>query len=588
MTMPIEAYSPRAALKSAFTKIKKFASLDYLLHCDCPKHKKNQTLKNQIRRHPERVALYLAAGAGILLVSYKLFTSDGGNNPNPHDGDENNPNPPAPPVPVNPVNPVVNPVESEPVVPGSPTPSPRPIRPVTPVDPEPEKPRPQPTPIEIIDIETPIEHQGEEIQIQVAQPANPIVRPQAMQIEEIAIEAPREYGLCVNFEEFAPEFADADLEHPINYLQVEAPQDDMSNDLLRSVTPESPEASQQESPRINPPKDKGEAVADQKDSNRIGNSFVDIPNVDDAFIENLSQPLRNLANLVKLESRISNTPNSIELLLLGAACNHALLTNNNDVINLLAQDHSRAARALMYYYYGLSAAKEQMFEEGTFLITHPRAEAIIEFLKKGAYERISSHFPASKEQHYGLDIQNMPTEKQTLLFGHVDRKMNSIFIKPESHGTNTFQDLVLHGISYVQSVGVKMQAALTGGPSHDDDPKFRKERVPLEVLKKFNILTQELVNRDVLAPDDANILNRNARAHGIAFMYAATQRINIDIQNAAINTLCQEFTAMIEDTKDFEHSNFRLGREVILTGPELEALITQDDFHRIIKHYFNV
>jgi hypothetical protein len=656
MATPAEAFSARIALKSALAKIKKFASLDYLLHCDCPKHKKNQTLKNQIRRHPERVGIYLAAGAGLLLASYKLFTSSR--------GDSIAPQPPQPPMPPAPANPIVVPVNPAPVVapivpvpgpePVNPIRSPEPVRPLIPIIPDPARPRPQPVQIELIEIENPIEHQAKTVQIQIAPPANPSVRPQALQIELIDIEAPREdqaqeiqvapssslaqvviphsapnRGLAISFIPNQPlnlrpirivnlgetEAIEADREYQATILQFPTDEDSPVFSLSQTKKPESPAPTEEESPCIIPDKDKDEA--DPADSNSATSSFVLINNNNNSIKSSLSQPLQDLINLGLKDIPSTNTlDDREELLLLGAACNHALITNNEEVINILAQDHPHAVRALIWYYYALAAGKEQTFEEGTFLIVHPRAQAIIDFLNRNphtqfisfeflnykitfpswfsvpeGYERISSHFGKfmelndEHEQHYGLDIDDLPTAKQTILFGHVDKNENMIFIKPESHGTFSIKDYVAHGASYLVSLGVKIIAAVTSGPSHDDDPKFRKERIPVAMLRSFNILTQELLNRDKISPDQANHLNATARARGIAFMHEEVTRM---IPEFAFDPVIQaQALELINEMSPYDHKNHRFGREVILAKRELEAFVTQDDFHSIIRRNFN-
>jgi len=611
MAIPVEAFSGRTAFKSTLTKIKKFASLDYLLHCDCPKHKKNQTLKNQIRRHPERLGIYLAAGAGLLLASWKLFASGTPNSTIPQ--------PPKPPVPPVPAEPVVVPVDPTPIV--VPGPGPEPVNPVAPIEvpnvpapgpqpapqpePEPEpiitiRPRPQLTPIELVDIDAPVEHEARVIQI-LARPTHVASNSQPIRV--------------INLQ---PIEIDAPIEHQSRIIEIPAPGDDLSLVFPNEKTqkPESPVPTQEESPRIIPPKDKDEA--DQVDASSANNSVVVIANDNNPVKGTLSEPLQLLiAGGLNSITTASLAHDVEELLLLGAACNHALMTNNEEVINLLSQDHPRAVRALTWYYYALAAEKKQMFEEGTFLIAHPRAQAIIDFLNRNphtdlisieilnrniklpalesipqAYERISSHFGKfmelndKHEQHYGLDIDDLPTGKQTLLFGHVDKDKNMVFIKPESHGTLSVKDIVLHAVSFVESAWVKIIAAISEGPSHDDDPKFRKERVPVEILRSFNIFTQELVNAEVIIPEEANILNKNARASGIAFMYAIAKPeliSKISNNNEILIKLGQEFTALIE--ANFDHINYRFGREVILTPLELEKFVTQDDFERIRRHF---
>lgn len=104
-------FSIKTQSLTALENIKKFITLDYLLHCDCPKHQKNQTIKNQIRRHPERAAACLTAGlaAGALSLwgIYRFLSF------NATTGDNVPSTPPTIPLPeepesINPENPQVN------------------------------------------------------------------------------------------------------------------------------------------------------------------------------------------------------------------------------------------------------------------------------------------------------------------------------------------------------------------------------------------------------------------------------------------------------------------------------------------------
>lgn len=560
---PIEAISVHATFHAAFSKFKKFTSLDYLLHCDCKAHQENQTLKNQIRRHPERFGIYLATGTGLLFAAYKLFTASKGNitleQPTPITPSIQNPEP----VQVN-QNPIPNQQPANPIVLPVPT---------APVD----------VPPALVEEPTP--------------PVDNTIAP-VLNAPIVPVDTPIMYPPIIQNN---------------NHLPTEEPDDaqNVNNEPVQlTQTPEILVLSQ-ENPQL-PPKDKEEA--DENDA--INTSFVIIHNNNNSIKDQLSQPFQNLIDLALPDIQDSNMQHDAEELILGAACNHALITNNQEAIDAFAQNHPDSVRALITYYYALAAGKKQFFDEGTFLIAHPRSEAILEFLNRNplteqislqilnthiklpvlesipqAYERISSHFgkfmeyTGKHEQHYGLDIDHLPTGKQTLLFGHVDKDHHMIFIKPESHGTLSIKDIALHGASYAYSVWVKILAALTSGPSHDDDPKFRKERVPVELLRSFNIITQELVNAKSITIEEARQFNKNAQASGIAFMHAITKPAFIaqltDDQN--LIDQCTEFYNAIE--KEYDHPMLRFGREVILTEHELKY-ISQQDFERIVAHFF--
>ncbi len=56
--------------------------LELILRCKCPEHKENQTIKNQIKRHPMRFALFMASLAGICGIAvYAAYKEGRASNP---------------------------------------------------------------------------------------------------------------------------------------------------------------------------------------------------------------------------------------------------------------------------------------------------------------------------------------------------------------------------------------------------------------------------------------------------------------------------------------------------------------------------
>lgn len=600
---PARTNKARTAFKSAFItsleRIKKFVTFDYLRHCDCPAHTKNQTLKNQIRRHPERLAAYTAAGIGILFGAYKLFF---GGLPHGPVGPELPIVPPVPPVP-----------GPEPIIlPPAPIPPVVPLVPVIPVidasssdeseassdleelssdesdDDAPPAPLAIPVQVqplhdvEYVIIEPSIEHQA----IPVQYPMPPIRVHQAVKAFP---EAPLKARLMVMPEPLAQ------IPTPI----VVAPKPDspvpLEQDLQRSRSNSKGKEEEDESESIS--SDSGTEVQSSQSSQN--NSFIMVSSIHGKLKALLSQPLQNLIKL-SIPHEQGNPYDSEDLLLLGAACNHALITNDEKAIAHFTKNHVQSVRALTWYYYALAAGKEQLFQEGTFLIAHPRAHAILDFLNHNtiatalpklakideAYERISSHFGKfmklndAHEQHYGIDISHLPTQKQSLLFGHVDKNQNIIFIKPESHGTMAIKDLLLHGASYLQSLLVKGIAFFRGGASDDDADEYRKERVPTLILANFKVFNAMLCTKELMKPEQAQLKGKEAQARGISYMDAEVTRCMAHVENAEIRALGELLLGMM---KQYDHRDLRFGREVILTARELN-FITQEDYERLMEY----
>lgn len=596
---PARTNKARTAFKTAFItsleRIKKFVTFEYLRHCDCPAHTKNQTLKNQIRRHPERLAAYTAAGIGILFGAYKLFF---GGVPHGPVGPELPVVPPVPPVP-----------GPEPIIlPPAPIPPLVPLVPVIPIVDESSS--------DESEASSDLEELSSDDSDDDAPPAIPVVIQQLHDVEYVIVEPPVARHAEVIQIQGPPR-----LQNPIqivfpayttrgtliNVAELQRPAP-----IAGTRKPDSPvplEQDQAQRPRSNSKgkeeESESESISSDSDAqiqssqSSQNNSFIMVSSVHGKLKALLSQPLQSLIKL-SIPHEQGNPYDSEDLLLLGAACNHALITNDEKAIAHFTKNHVQSVRALTWYYYALAAGKEQLFQEGTFLIAHPRAHAILDFLNHNtiatalpklakideAYERISSHFGKfmklndAQEQHYGIDISHLPTHKQSLLFGHVDKNQNIIFIKPESHGTMAIKDLLLHGASYLQSLLVKGIAFFRGGASDDDADEYRKERVPTLVLANFKAFNAMLCTQELMTAEHAQFKSNEAQARGISYMDAEVTRCMAHVENAEIRALGELLLGMM---KQYDHRDLRFGREVILTARELN-FITQEDYERLMEY----
>ncbi len=558
----------KLAFRNSLNRIKSFITFDYLLHCDCPNHKKNQTLKNQIRRHPERFAAYATAGIGIAFGIYKLFTF-GSDNP----GEGVNPTPESP------RSPAPNPNRNIPQEESEESSDTEEISGVS--DNEDAPPAAE-------------DNQGPNDMSEIHSFTYEQLLRQKQERQRLEQELQNQHKPRIEAILYQEEHVHAQ-EHTFETIQIKQA--------------ENPGPTQTPTPPSTDLDSKGKEEDDDSDlveheQNSQNNSFILVSSVHGKLKPQLSINLQNLNRLASLTiPHLEGNPfDSEDMILLGATLNHALIAGDQQTVTLLSQEHPKAVRALIWYYYALACGKQQFFEEGTFIIAHPQAPLILNFINKdtiksalpalyrvdNAYERISSHFDkymkwaGIKEQHYGIDISHLPTGKQTLLFGHVNRDKNIIFIKPENHGTNTVTDLAHHAKGYAESVQTKTMASLNGGPSGDDAPEFRKERVPTEILNRFKILNDNVLMLELIIPADHEQRYREAQARGISYMYQVVEQYVRGLDKEP--ELQVQAQKLLEMMREYDHLDLRFGREVILTQAELNYL-SLDDYQILIDYY---
>ncbi len=165
--------------------------------------------------------------------------------------------------------------------------------------------------------------------------------------------------------------------------------------------------------------------------------------------------------------------------------------------NAVGAPYNQKVENIVWALYDIaSKVHHKHFTEGTFVV-EDKGLKLLHYLTSsqdkpdGSYKRISSHFKAYKTQHYGLDLNNLPCNKHTILFGHLNG--DRIFIKPENHGTKNIFDNIEHGKEFIIAQARKVEGLRNiFNLASDQDPEFKKERVPDELIQKFSSLLKQL------------------------------------------------------------------------------------------------
>ena len=119
--------------------------------------------------------------------------------------------------------------------------------------------------------------------------------------------------------------------------------------------------------------------------------------------------------------------------------------------------------------------KREGFLQGMFVVEDP-GHKIASFFKEVGYERISSHYHGRSGQNYGIDMpKKLPYGFRTVLFGELsvsEKDGDWTFWKPENHGLGSSYDKVMHALSYVADLALRVIRPSQGEYN-------RKENLPL-------------------------------------------------------------------------------------------------------------
>ena len=287
----------------------------------------------------------------------------------------------------------------------------------------------------------------------------------------------------------------------------------------------------------------------------------------------------------------------------------ACILLSDQPLNFGQQDqYLRAIIDLIWFFYDQALAKNQVFEEGTYIIQDPQNrfyDFLVNYLKMVnpsikdtladpalkvstntfAYSRLSSHFKLEQEQfrHYGIDMRFnalelartlLPVQKTHILFGHI--RTGLLFIKPETVGI-ALQSIPIHTADFVtaqlRKPGLKayfnaylptyIDDLLNYYIGTDDNPNWRKERIPQELLEKC----LDILKSEKLTDEQISSLMYRFSTKGIHGVYREIRNAASPLTQAQKIALNEYLEQLRKDGLD--HQQFRYGREVVFTHDEL-------------------
>lgn len=240
------------------------------------------------------------------------------------------------------------------------------------------------------------------------------------------------------------------------------------------------------------------------------------------------------------------------------------------------QDHQEELRAIrektfakLFTSIVAVAYNEKLFDEGTIIIRQDQNQQLYNWMRQyaqirdenffltnatrtllaqypGGAQRLSSHFKAfNLNVQYGIDLtEEVGNNKKHVLFGQLPN--GSIFIKPENFGLSA-EHIAGHTVEYINAQYNKAQ-----GSNADDADNFCKERVPQDILQRFNKILDEDKQID---RNDRDLHKKSAREFGIQKIV----RIGMKLDN-------KEAQELAEELKNRYPSDWRIriGNEVII------------------------
>ncbi len=219
-----------------------------------------------------------------------------------------------------------------------------------------------------------------------------------------------------------------------------------------------------------------------------------------------------------------------------------------------------------------SSQKGEDFEEGIFLIPDPenKIAKILRGLSSICYPRISSHLKGqdtgihdeqgekTKQTHMGIDIDvaHLPYKKGHILIIPVndpDTDSQLLYLKPETAGLVGLTATAVHTYEYFFSLGRKLLPSWFGS---DDQPGYKKERVPQDILQEF----KGVLGGVPLEAEMSGQIWKGAQIYGIKLMYRFVH------ERADSNPKCKEFADKLLGIYGF-NVNFVTGNEAWLSDP---------------------
>lgn len=281
------------------------------------------------------------------------------------------------------------------------------------------------------------------------------------------------------------------------------------------------------------------------------------------------------------------------------------MTNQAEYLNAIID--------LMWFLYDKAVEKNQVYDEGTYIVqdagrrfynflfnyvklVNPVIKGTIEDPAQKiswnpyAYSRASSHFvlQQKQERHYGIDIRFpgsiqaqaiLPAQKSHILFGVISD--DCIFIKFENVGIAP-QSVVFHGAEFATAQARKRVPALLSYLENtylgmfndtlmyyigtDDDPNYRKERIPQDFLQRCFTIAQS----GKLTDEQLKVFMYTCSTQGVHGVYTEIRNASSPLsqqQKSDLGIYLQQLQA-----EGLDNQSLRFGREVILSHDELIRL----------------
>lgn len=310
-------------------------------------------------------------------------------------------------------------------------------------------------------------------------------------------------------------------------------------------------------------------LKDQLDQKQVVYKVIEkvMPNNYKSLIQKISQYYGNTKTIEEKEEIYIN-------ILKGAAIYFKLENNSIDLDQRISQiiSNENDIKNLIWFFYALAINKNQGFSEGTFLIEDPNF-GLYDYLSKFGLYRHSSHFKETASTQKGTDIEGLPADKRTLLFGKVikeNQDKDLTFIKPENFGVQKYYDIMMHGYEFVVAQARKRIGS-------DDWDEWRKERVPKEDLALYTALIKRIKNSGCTMDFKDKELN-------IHTMYNNIIKFLAEKENCSDKKLVSEAGSYINLLEQkYDRVNLRFGREVILTKEDINQFNNYSDFEKYLE-----
>lgn len=236
-------------------------------------------------------------------------------------------------------------------------------------------------------------------------------------------------------------------------------------------------------------------------------------------------------------------------------------------------------RGLMCFFFAVAVIKDEGFIDGTFIVQDKNAAIFNLLMDLGGASRIASHLKHAKMSWYGVNVDFLPVNKSTILFGQLEpvNKQGFLFVKMEDHGVvgdtpiETILNIAAHTMGYLKSLLAKSNLPAWALEilkiNNDDYFLFRKERFSekSEIYKLFKVV----VDDSRLTPAQQAKTLSKALADGVSYIYE--QVFGEESQGESTNMeLEKKIDALKKAMEEFDHLDVRIGREVIIDNNDFK------------------